>query len=135
MLRYDKELGDCIFRVEFCFTSTNQNYNSGVFIRNSADGTIWHQAQLKMDGGFLFGNSFINGQLKRFRLEPLEHRMRPEGQWNEMEVTARGKSLTVWLNGAVTSVWNDCEVPKGYIALEAEGFPIQFRNLKLKLLH
>src|SRR5580765_6393986 len=71
MLRYDRELGDCIFHVEFRFipvTGTKSNYNSGVFVRNSAQGEIWHQAQLTMDGGYLFGRTTVNGQPLRIKL-------------------------------------------------------------------
>lgn len=137
MLRFDRELGDCAFHVEFCFTpitGTNLNYNSGVFIRNSADGAIWHQAQLTTNGGYLFGNTLTNGQAKRFKLSPIQQRMKPAGEWNVMEVTARGKTLSVWLNGTITCVWPQCEAPKGYVALEAEGYRIDFRNLKVKEL-
>jgi hypothetical protein len=115
-------------------TGTKPKYNSGVFIRNDADGTIWHQAQLTMDGGYLFGNSPTNGQVKRFKLPPIEKKMLPAGQWNTIEVSARGKTLSVWLNGAVACTWDQCEVPKGYVALESEGYRIEFRNLKLKEL-
>lgn len=135
MLRYDRELGDGVFHVEFRFTpvaSGKKNYNSGVFVRNSADGTIWHQAQLTMDGGYWFGNSPINGENKRFHLKPTEQRMKPAGEWNTIEVTARGKTLVAWLNGAVTSTYDDCGAPRGYIALESEGYRIEFRNVKLK---
>ncbi len=41
--------------------------------------------------------------------------------------------MSVWLNGAESCVW-ECEVPKGFIALEAEGYRIEFRNLKYKRL-
>jgi hypothetical protein len=135
MLRFDRELGDCAFHIEFRFTpvaGTNRNYNSGVFIRNSADGTIWHQAQLTMTGGYLFGNTPANGVMKRFKLSPAERRMKPAGEWNTMEVSARGKNLSVWLNGAETCAFPDCEVAKGYLALESEGYQIEFRNLKVK---
>ncbi len=137
MLRYDRELGDCIFHVEFAFTpvtGTNRNYNSGVFIRNSADGSVWYQAQLAMDGGYLFGYGPVDGKGKRFKLAPAELRMRPAGQWNTIEVSAHGHELTVWLNGAITCRYTQCEQPRGYIALESEGYRIQFRNLKLKRL-
>jgi hypothetical protein len=137
MLRLDQELTNGIFHVEFCFTpvtGTNRNYNSGVFIRNSADGTIWHQAQLTLTGGYLFGNSPTNGVNQRFKTSPTEQRMKPAGEWNTIEVTAQGKTLKVWLNGAETCVYNQCEMPKGFIALEAEFFHIEFRNLKYKRL-
>jgi len=138
MLRFAEELTNGIFHVEFRYTpvtGTNRNYNSGVFIRNSADGTIWHQAQLTMNGGYLFGNSPVNGINQRFKTSPAEGRMKRAGEWNTIEVTARGKVLSVWLNGADTCVYGQCEVPKGFIALEAEGYRIEFRNLKYKRLN
>jgi 3-keto-disaccharide hydrolase len=137
MLRFNQELTNGIFHVEFRFvpvTGTNRNYNSGVFIRNSADGTIWHQAQLTMKGGYLFGNSPTNGVVGRFKTSPTELHMRPAGEWNTIEVTAKGKKLSVWLNGAETCVWDQCEVPKGFIGLEAEGYRVFFRDLKYKRL-
>ncbi len=137
MLRYDEELTNGIFHVDFRYTpvtGTNPNYNSGVFIRNSADGTIWHQAQLTLNGGYLFGDSPRNGVNQRFKLSPLALRMKPVGEWNTIEVTARGNVLSVWLNGAETCVYDRCEVPKGFIALEGEGYRITFRNLKYKRL-
>ena len=42
--------------------------------------------------------------------------------------------MTLWVNGAETSAWHDCEVPKGHVGLEAEGFRIEFRNVKVKPL-
>jgi hypothetical protein len=138
MLRFDEELTNCTFHVEFRFSPASgakAGYNSGVFIRNSADGRIWHQAQLTPDGGFLFGMTPVEGRLKWVKLPPAEERMKPAGEWNTMDLTARGETLSVWLNGAVTCTWTNCAVPKGYIALEAEGHRVEFRNLKLKELN
>lgn len=137
MLRYDRELADCVFHVEFRFpqvSNAKTNYNSGVFIRNSAEGKIWHQAQLTPDGGYLFGVTLADGATKRIKLKPTEPRMKPLGEWNTIELTAHGKDLSVWLNGAVTCTYSDCQVPKGYIAVESEGYLVEFRNLKLKEL-
>ncbi|HVV00238.1 MAG TPA: DUF1080 domain-containing protein, partial [Verrucomicrobiae bacterium] len=135
MLRFDREFTNCVFHVEFRFTPVTKGkrgYNSGVFIRNSANGEIWYQAQLGRDGGYWFGEGPANGKVARFKLPPLEKKMEPAGEWNTIEVTARGKSLTAWLNGATTSTYEDCEQPSGYIAVEAEGYRIEFRNLKVK---
>jgi hypothetical protein len=140
-LRYDAELGDLILHVEFRFTvlpeEQKPRYNSGVFVRNSADGTIWHQAQLGGgSGGYFFGNTKVAGELKRINLndKTKPSRVKPAGEWNALEITARGDKLTLWVNGEVTSVWEKLEVPRGYIGLEAEGYRIEFRNLKLKRL-
>jgi hypothetical protein len=142
-LRYDQELGDFIFHVEFRFvplpagTTPAPRYNSGIFARNSADGAIWHQAQAGGgSGGFLFGVSPVQGEAKRmtFNDKTKPSRVKPAGEWNAFEITAKGNQLVLWVNGAVTSEWNNLEVLKGYIGLEAEGYRIEFRNLKLKKL-
>src|SRR5437016_1336800 len=54
------------------------------------------------------------------------------GAWNTYEVTCKGKTITLWINGAVTATWNDCQVRRGYLGLEAEGYYIEFKNLKFK---
>jgi len=139
-LRYDRELSDAIFHVEWRFTKLpeeNARYNSGVYMRNSADGAIWHQAQAgAASGGFLFGNTLVNGERKRVNLRDAAtpSRVKPAGEWNTYELSARGKTITLWVNGAVTSVFGECELPRGHIGLEAEGYRIEFRNLKLKEL-
>jgi hypothetical protein len=61
-------------------------------------------------------------------------RVKPAGEWNTLEVTARGKTLTLWVNGAVTCEFEGCNQPKGYLGVEGEGYRIEFRQMKLKLL-
>jgi hypothetical protein len=137
--RYDKELANFIFHAEWRFVPipNGKGYNSGVFARNSADGTIWHQAQTgDASGGFLMGSTPVKGVLQRVNLrnEMKENRVKPAGEWNVYELRAEGPRLTLWVNGAVTSILDNLEVLKGYIGLEAEGYRIEFRNLKLKEL-
>jgi hypothetical protein len=135
--RYDREVADCLFHVEWRYVDpARKGWNSGVFARNSADGRIWHQAQIPGDGpAFLFGDSpDDSGKLVRQRYEAAEARIHPPGQWNSYELTARGSTLTLWANGAVCCAWEGLRVPKGHLGLEAEYHHIEFRNLKLKLL-
>jgi hypothetical protein len=139
MLLWNEELGDAVFHVEWRYTKVpgKKGYNSGLYTRNSADGAIWHQAQIgDASGGFLFGESPVNGQKKYFNLSKQLHdeRVKPAGEWNTVELTATGKTITVWVNGAVVQTWSDCEAPKGYVGLESEGWRIEFRNLKVKKL-
>ncbi len=138
-LRWDRELGDAIFHVEWRYTAIEgkRGYNSGIYIRNSADASIWHQAQIgDRSGGYLFGNSPTDGKPLAFNTnrEGPRGMVRPAGEWNTTELTAKGKALTVWTNGAETASWPDCRTPRGYVGLEAEGFRIEFRNVKLKSL-
>jgi hypothetical protein len=139
-LRYDKELADSIFHVEFRFTKIEggRGYNSGVMGRNSADGTTYVQAQAGEGGtGWLFGSApGPNGQAVRFNLraDMKDDRVKPAGEWNVFEFKAVGPDITSWVNGAVVSEKKDFPVLKGYVGLEAEGYRIEFRNVKLKEL-
>ncbi len=136
MLLWDKEVGDGIFHVEWRFKAVagKKGYNSGVYVRNSADGAVWHQAQVgSKNVGYLFGDTLVDGMKKRFRSDDkVPQRGKEAGEWNTYEITCAGKTIRLWVNGAVTATWNDCQVPRGYLGLEAEGYFIEFKNLKFK---
>ena len=140
MLLCDRLFADAIFHCEFRFTKVDgkAGYNSGVYVRNSRDGAIWHQTQLgDAAGGYLFGETHGADGAKRFFTtidKVKDGRIKPAGAWNTIEMTARGNMLTLWVNGAVTSEVKDCGAPKGVVGLEGEGFRIEFRNLKIKEL-
>jgi len=140
MLLFDKEIGDAVFHVEFCYTKIagKTGYNSGAYVRNSRDGAIWHQAQLgDASGGYLFGETAGADNPKTFfslDKQMTGQRVKPAGEWNTLEITARGKVLTLWVNGAVTCQYENCGREKGYVGVEGEGFRIEFRNLKVKEL-
>jgi hypothetical protein len=138
-LRYDRELADLILHVEWRFTKREglKGYNSGVFIRNGADGRVWHQAQVGAgNDGYLFGQTLADGKLTdmKFSPKPKVNRIKPPGEWNVYEIQCQGPKITLWVNGGVSAEFMVPEVLKGYLGLEAEGFRIEFRNLKLKLL-
>jgi hypothetical protein len=140
MLLCDRDFGDAIFHFEFRYTKVDgkTGYNSGAYVRNSPDGAIWHQAQFgDAKDGFLFGQTPApDGKKKSFNVknQVKDGRVKPAGEWNTMEVTARGPKLTLWVNGAVTCEFVDCGAPKGRLGLEGEGYRIEFRNLKVKEL-
>lgn len=137
MLRHNREFADFVYHVEYRFTPVagDAKYNSGVYARNNSDGSIWHQAQAgSSSGGYIFGNSPVNGIVQRFNLRDkmTENRVKPAGEWNISEIHADGRKLSLWVNGAVTSEFDQCEVLRGFVALEAEGYRIEFRNVKIK---
>ena len=141
MLLLDQEIGDAIFHLEFCYTKFEgkKGYNSGAYVRNSKDGAIWHQAQFgDAKDGYLFGQTLAGeGKKQSFNLarQVTDVRVLPAGEWNTLEVTARGKVLTLWINGAVTCHFDNCGLERGRLGLEGEGYRIEFRNLKVKELH
>src|SRR5208282_2609720 len=138
-LRYNRELADFILRAEWRFTKREglKGYNSGVFIRNSLDGRVWHQAQVGAgNDGYLFGQTLLDGKLTDivFSPKPEVNHIKPPGEWNTYEIRCQGPKITLWVNGQASSEFAVPEVLKGYLGLEAEGFRIEFRNLKYKLL-
>jgi len=138
-LRYDRELTDLILHVEWRFIPGEglEGYNSGVFVRNSADGRVWHQAQVGAgNDGYLFGQTIRVGELTAivFGPKPKVNHIKPPGEWNTYEIRCQGPKITLWVNGEMSSEFAAPEVLKGYVGLEAEGFRIEFRNLRYKLL-
>ena len=138
MLLLEKEMRDGIFHVEWRFHKLDKKagYNSGVYVRNSPDGKIWHQAQVgSKNVGFIFGDTLVDGAIKRVRADDkLPQRGNEAGEWNVYEVTCKGKEMTLWINGAVTARWTNCQVPAGHLGLDAEGYKIEFKNMKFKEL-
>jgi len=139
-LRYDQELGDFIFHVEWRFTPVTTGktgYNSGIYARNSADATTWLQAQTGSgSGGFIFGEAPHNGKLEKVNLsnQVKGKPVKPAGEWNTFEITCKGKDMSLWVNGETTCEWHDCQALRGFVGLEAEGYRIEFRKVLLKEL-
>lgn len=137
-LRFNHELGDFEFRVKWRFTPVpnTTKYNSGVFLRNNEDGSIWYQAQTSLDGGYIFGLTPIDGKLTRFNLQKdmKENRVKPAGQWNLYDIRCVGTTCTLAVNGEVVNTTQTGST-KGYVGLEAEGYQIAFKDFKLRELH
>lgn len=140
MLLCERNFGDAIFHLEFRYTKVEgkTGYNSGAYVRNSANGGIWHQAQFG-DGkdGFLFGETPTDDGKKKFfnvAKEVKDGRVKPAGEWNTLEITAKGRTLTLWVNGAVTCQFDNCGAPSGLVGVEGEGYRIEFRNMQVKEL-
>lgn len=135
-LRWDQELSDFIFHVEWCVPAGLEKYNGGVGVRLSRYCEIWHQAQTTPAGGYLFGDSFLEGSIQRVNLRKLMtgNRVKPAGQWNTYRILCQADRIVLWVNGAVVNHWAGCEVRRGYLGLEAEGSAMRFRNLRLKRL-
>jgi hypothetical protein len=138
-LRYDKELGDYILVTDWRFTPKGpevKNYNSGIGVRMTRYGDIWHQAQTGLTGGYLFGEHLVNGVMQRFNLqkEMKENRVKPAGEWNTYEIRVQGDRVSMSVNGAVVSEVGGCGLRRGYLGFEAEGFEVTFRNIRLKPL-
>ncbi|HEV7281915.1 MAG TPA: DUF1080 domain-containing protein [Pirellulaceae bacterium] len=53
-------------------------------------------------------------------------------EWNRYYVRCKDGEVRLWVNGEEVSGGAECEPSSGYICLEAEGAPVEFRNLKFR---
>jgi hypothetical protein len=136
-LRFNKELGNFDFSVKWRFTpvANTTKYNSGVFFRNNEDGSIWHQAQTSLGGGYIFGLTPVDGKPTAFNLskQMTENRVKPAGKWNAFVIHCKGDTCTLAVNGEVVNT-TKVGLQKGYIGLEAEGYQITFKDFKVREL-
>jgi hypothetical protein len=135
MLLHKEQRGDGIMRVEFRYTGEDERPNSGIFVRTLADASVWHQAQLAPNGLGVFFGQFPgpDGAPKRLRAgQAKPELLRAAPEWNEIEVTASGSNVSVWINGYAMASTDECSLPLGHVGLEAEFHPIQFRNIKFR---
>jgi hypothetical protein len=111
----EESFGDFVIR--FQWRALKKGYNSGFLFHG-------HQIQLA-DGsaGMLFGRKDVPAV-------PALHK--PPGQWNEWEVTCTGTKLALKVNGKAAWEVNDFKPGRSPIGIEAEGRPIDFRNLRIK---
>lgn len=65
---------------------------------------------------------------------PSEDRVKPHGHWNHYYVRAINGEVRLWVNGKEVSGGNNCSTTTGYLCLESEGSPIEFRNFRLREL-
>ncbi len=56
------------------------------------------------------------------------------GVWNHYYVRAINGEVRLWVNGEEVSGGNGAEPRTGYLCLESEGSPIEFRNLRIREL-
>jgi hypothetical protein len=56
------------------------------------------------------------------------------GEWNHYYARAINGEVRLWVNGEEVSGGQDCHPRSGYLCLESEGAPVEFRNLRLREL-
>ena len=107
---------------------TGADTNSGVFIRSPGGSRgyevqIWRSQPLGYNTGSIVGTARAE---QEFKFIP--------DQWNHYEITADGDHLVVVLNGAKSVDVHDSKFPEGRVRLQYQKFPIEFKNIKLKLI-
>ena len=143
-LRTEREFSNYRLHVEWRWAKeAPDNANSGVLLHLTGVDVIWpscFEAQLKTgNAGQVVGMGLdipaaplLNNRKRAPRLaDPSEH---PLGEWNTYEIVARGDTIEAFVNGVRQNFVEKLPVAKGAIALQMEGFPIEFRNVWLEPL-
>ena len=68
------------------------------------------------------------------RCFPSEERSRSAPEWNHYRIEANAGKIRLSVNGKEVSGGDECNWRKGYLGLESEGSPTEWRNLRLKEL-
>lgn len=56
------------------------------------------------------------------------------GEWNHYYVRAINGEIRLWVNGEEVSGGHDAEPRTGYLCLESEGAPVEFKNIRIREL-
>ena len=65
---------------------------------------------------------------------PRKHLSKGVGQWNHYYVRAINGEVRLWVNGEEVSGGTGCKPSNGFLCLESEGSPVEFRNLRIREL-
>jgi hypothetical protein len=93
----------------------------------STNGDVFPTGSTKMTP---FPPTSPNGQ----RSFPKKELAKGHGNWNHYYVRAINGEVRLWVNGEEVSGGKDCSPATGYLCLESEGSPIEFRNFRLRVL-
>ena len=140
-LRSDKTYGDFKLVIEFRFLE--KEANSGIFVRtgpnSKKDKNGWpdngYQVQC-MDT--LTGKALAT--MLPYGAPPFEHKSdlealkrayKPAGEWHTFEITAKGETLEVKLNGLLITTASSVKNREGHIGIQGEHGLLEFRQIKL----
>jgi len=111
--------------------------NSGVFLHLNPPDKVWplcFEAQLQSGSAGevrLNGGSHIEGLAADAKSVPMQSPSseKPLGEWNSYDIVCNSNSISVRVNGAVQNKVSGTSVMSGAIGLQAEGKPVEFRNI------
>ena len=166
--KFEEEFTDFVLRLDW--RAPGIFNNSGVYVRlpegrlNSVDAALTSGYEIQIDNtgerpgdASSFPQEFNNPFHQTGAIYPVHRSVsfpdpngkptngtiptRAFGEWNALEITARGNRISVVLNGHATLAGGDYEdrnstYPRGHVALQNhfKGFGVQFRRVRIKIL-
>ena len=145
----EKDYGDYVLRLQWRWgkAPAKGGRNSGVFVHVSGPDKIWPKGvEAQLFAGHAGDFWLVDGfklqvdparQDKRtprhyFRMKGVSER--PIGEWNQYEITCKGDTIKLVVNGKLANEGTKAEASSGKILLQSEGAQIFFRNIELKRL-
>jgi len=124
--------------------------NSGVLLHISGPDRVWpHTIEAQLAAGsagdfVLIGqgvNLTVNGKAYQTASQPftsveseLPSSEKPPGQWNTYDIICDGDRVALYVNGTLRNEGSAASKTSGWIALQSEGSPIEFRNVYIEPL-
>ena len=137
-MRTERKYGDYTFHAEWRWVG--EGTNSGIFHRVQDGDKLWPNAiecQLcsgKAGDFVMLGGSKIQ-EMECVEQFPVKNRVgdyeNPAGEWNAAKVVCQGNKIPVYINGQLQNECT-CDSTEGYIALQSEGGPLEFRNVYIE---
>ncbi|HYW95906.1 MAG TPA: DUF1080 domain-containing protein [Bacteroidales bacterium] len=136
--------------------------NSGVFyhvVEGPDFPTVWHtgiEMQIMDNARNPLGKKPVNSAMSLYAMyAPVKDMTKPAGEWNHSILVVKQGHVEYWLNGELVNqytLWNQKwyndrdktihhfsrkpfwgEFRKGHIALQDEGFPVSFRDIRIRI--
>jgi len=123
--------------------------NSGVLLHSSGEDKVWPrtiEAQLKAGnaGDFVLINGTgvtVDGRdmqnvEKQYVViaKKAKSSEKAPGQWNTYDIVCKSDTIAVTVNGGLQNLGTKATDTSGWICLQSEGSPIEFRNIYIKPL-
>ncbi len=80
------------------------------------------------------GSTYVVGKTDSSRSFPTKRLTKGVGEWNHYYVRAINGEVRLWVNGEEVSGGENCEPRKGFMCLESEGSPVEFKGLRIREL-
>jgi len=140
---YSKKIFENLtLRGEFQFVLTEEQMkqvekaNTGIMLAIQEPHRIW-PVSLEVQGRYdLMGSINANGGIPPLMVSDapdVRERVRlPADQWNSLEITVKDGAVTSRLNGEIVCTSQPTDLKSGPIGLQAEGYVVRFRNLRIR---
>jgi len=151
----EKEYGNYELKLQWRYPKGSTGGNGGILFHVQKDDRVWPhciEAQLASNKA---GDVWLHADEKKvlpsieidpkrkdeankegrhyFRVDrdkPIEKEI---GEWNECEIGCKDGDIKIAVNGKPANDAVNCSLKKGRIALQSEGSPIEFREIRLRV--